>query len=170
MKKLIKRLFGYDIQDDRKVWMYRAVATQANAAGGAIALDITPGAGNFIELIVGHVKNSGTNGINGYVYDSANNTVTNFAYANSGAGTSQNYPSIGSSAGASGNFSNSVGLRVYGTDKFSILQAGAGAQNDTLTIAIRCYCKSAPTISKARSTNAADVTLVETYNTVLEEL
>jgi len=155
-------------EDAPYLWRYRGVATQANAAGGAVIIDISPGAGNYLELIDAFVSNSGTNSVNVAVRDSSNNTVSIHATVASGAATATYLPSIGANAASSGAIASSVGLKVFGADKLSLYQAGAGAQNDTLTVNIRAFVRSdtAPTVSKARSTNQADVTIVETYNTV----
>jgi len=150
------------------LWKYRGVATQANAAGGAIVFDITPGDGNYLELIAARPVNSGTNTLLVQVLDSANNNLGLLGTLGSAAGLQMHLPSIGANANATANVMNSTGLRVLGTDKLVFLQGAAGLQNDTLTVSIRAYVRSstAPTVSKARSTNAADVTIVETYNTV----
>ena len=165
---MTKKLPGGNKDDALYLWSYRAVATQTNAAGGAIVIQFTPGAGNYVQLIQANAINSGTNTAICQVRDSAGNNLGTLANIASAATTGFSLPSIGAVATTSGNTANSQGIRIYGTDQLRIYQSGAGVQNDTLIVSWRMYIRSstAPTVSKANSTNAADVTLVETYNTV----
>lgn len=162
-----KPMMGFNKNDAAYVWQYRVVATQTNAAGGAIVLDITPGAGNYMLPINGYFNNSGNNGMYARILDSNNNNMGNIARVAAAAGTNVSVPALGAAAATTNNTSS--GLQpIYTVDKLSIYQDGAGVQNDTLTVAIRCYCRSKPTVSVARSTNPGDVTVVETYNELIE--
>ena len=146
-------------------WLYQArrVATQANVAGGAVKVDITPAAGQTLKLIAADMINSGTNAAICSILDEDNAAATNIlANVASGAATRYSLPSIGSAATATGNATNSTDVIIMAGQKLSFWQSGAGAQNDTLTVAVVLELIGSgvePTWSKARSTNEADVTL-----------
>ena len=144
------------------LWQSRIVFTQTNAAGGAIVADYSTATGQYAELVMLRAINSGTNDLNIKVYDEDNADASGLLAAiASGAGTNCALPSIGASAGTSNHIANSVGLKILPGQKLSVYQTGAGAQNDTLTIGVALMLynlDTEPTISKARSTNAADVT------------
>lgn len=145
-------------------WIYQArrVATQANAAGGAMTIDITLAAGQLARLIACRVNNSGTNGLVINENDEDNATGFNMMVVGSGAATAGYIPSIGTAANASGNVGNSSGFVLPSGAELTISQTVAGIQNDTLTIYIVLELFNLPTIptwSKARSVNQADVTL-----------
>lgn len=145
----------------RYLWTARRVATQANPAGGAIALDITFGANCVAELVNALQVNSGTNTCAIWTMDEDFANMGRMAVVGSAAGTSVYVPSIGTDASVSANRINSTGIIVGPGQNFSILQSGAGAQNDTMTVGV-CFLlttNETPTWSVARSTNPANVTL-----------
>ena len=132
--------------------------TQANAAGGAVKVDILPGAGSSYEIMLARITNSGTNGIIAAAKDTSAVEIARFKNVSSGAATTANLPLTGTDVTSSAASATSEGRWIAGTDTLSIEQTAAGAQNDTLRITIRIRVKGAlPTVSKARSTNAADV-------------
>ena len=145
-------------------WAYQArrVATQANAAGGAVVIDISPAAGQAFRVVAVYGKNSGTNVIQCRVLDEDNAANTYLAYLGSAAANYFHLPFSGSTTTSSGNIGSSQGLMVCPGQKLEISQTGAGAQNDTLTVAVTLELigsATEPTWSVARSTNAGDVTL-----------
>ena len=148
-------------------WLYQArrVATQANVAGGAVIVDISPAAGQTVRLVSLGARNSGTNTLNIFIYDEDNAINPYQAYlanVGSAAGNTFHLPSLGSAASASANIESSQNIYVAAGQKLSIVQTGAGAQNDTLTVAVTLVLIGSsvePTWDKSRSTNAADVTL-----------
>lgn len=148
------------------VWAYRAVLTQANAAGGAIKADFTPGQagtrGSMYRLLSLAGTNSGTNGLEIYHRDEDNNTVRQLAGVASAAGVNVAIPQTTSLAQTSTLISDSSGqpILVSGNDYLSVEQTAAGAQNDTLTVMARFLLRGRPPlVTKARSTNAANVTI-----------
>lgn len=152
----------------------RRVATQANAAGGAIVVDITCAAGQMMRIESAYAANSGTNTLQMKVHDGDNAMRAYLANVGSAASNYLSIPSPGAAASASGNLVDSKDLYVLAGEKFTIMQGAAGAQNDTMTIAvvIELYGSAAePTWSKARSTNEANVTLaastISAANTLL---
>jgi len=137
--------------------------TQANVAGGAIVVEIVPGSGNAFMSPDGGIINSGTNGISYRLFTVAGGTAIKALNSNlaSGAGT---VLYVGTSAGtatkSSGQGSGDLGQVVAGTQALRIEQTVAGAQNDTFRILLTIRVKGGlPTVSKANSTNQADVTV-----------
>ena len=148
----------------RPVVLYQArrVATQANAAGGAVVIDITPAAGQTIRLISLVATNSGTNDMVVETVDEDNARSGYFGAVASAAAVKINLPTIGAAGSSSSNLATSENLRIPVGEKLVVKQSGAGAQNDTLTVAVVLELignGTEPTWSKARSTNEADVTL-----------
>lgn len=144
------------------IWAHQSVFTQANAAGGAIVVDFTPGQGDAMVVLHANGLNSGTNTIQIAAYDEDNNRITVYSGIASGATTRGAIPqTVSNSATSSATIDSSDpdSRLFHGDDKFTIEQTGAGAQNNTLTINIRAKIRGRPpAISKARSTNQADVT------------
>ena len=145
-------------------WIYQArrVATQANAAGGAIVIDISLASGQCGRLIAAYTNNSGNNSLYVEIQDEDNAYTTSIGSVGAAAANTLRLPSIGSAASATGNVANSTGLIIPSGAKLTFRQAGAGVQNDTLTVGIVLELFNLPTVptwSKDRSTNAADVTL-----------
>ena len=144
-------------------WLYQArrVATQANVAGGAVTVDITVAAGQTAKLIAVYGANSGTNSLFIVGVDEDNNASFSLAGVGSAAANILRAPNVGSVGSASNNLLYSDGFIIGPGQKLSIYQSGAGAQNDTLTVAVVLLLSTftEPTWDKSRSTNAADVTL-----------
>ena len=151
-----------DLEMSEAIATMDATWTQANVAGGAVVIEIVPGAGSSLEVLGGRVVNSGTNSIIAETRSAAGGLGMPIHYSiASGAGTvlhfSRGKVNTSETAGASGALGDGV---VAGTQAFTIRQAGAGAQNDTLRILMTIRVKGAlPTVSKANSTNQADVTV-----------
>ena len=143
------------------LYQARRVATQANVGGGAVIVDIALGAGQVGWIELSTFTNSGTNGLFVDVLDEDNMIVGRLAGIASAAGNALRVPSIGTAASASLNVNESVRRYLGPGMKWSIYQTGAGAQNDTLTVAVTLFLSTntEPTWDKSRSTNAADVTL-----------
>ncbi len=151
------------MSEQHATWIYQArrVATQANVAGGAVKVDISLAGGQIARLISAFVSNSGTNDMTLAVADEGNNTLFNGGTIASGAARGSSWPNIGT-ATVHSNIANSTGVVIPSGTKLAIYQTGAGAQNDTLTIAIVLELfnlSTIPTWDKSRSTNAADVTI-----------
>lgn len=152
--------------EEYAIWIYRAVITQANIAGGAIVLDLVPALGDeFIPLWVEAV-NSGTNTLQIGELDEDNNIHLMVAVA-SAAASSASIPRASQSDSADSartGYPYPIPIRGHASGAVShgltIRQTGAGAQNDTLTIQVRGLVKGrAPSVGKDRSTNQADVTI-----------
>ena len=143
-------------------WMYQArrVATQANAAGGKVLVDIAVPSGTVARLVVARADNSGTNSIAWRLYDEDDELMATLGVVGSAGATNLSVPTIGT-APATNNNIHSLGQLIPPGAKFTAEQSGAGAQNDTLTIAIILLMSSPvePTWVKTRSTNVADVTI-----------
>lgn len=145
-------------------WIYQArrVATQANAAGGAQKIDISIASGQLARVISAKCLNSGTNGISIFLADEDNANHCGLSTIGSGAGTYISLPAAPGSNTSSTANADAKGMLLAAGQKLSFEQTGAGAQNDTFTIAITLELfnkMDAPTWDKSRSTNAADVTL-----------
>ncbi len=146
------------------MWMYRTVFTQTNGAGGAIVVDIVPIQGTTMIVVLAKGANDGTNTLDMTRIDEDNNEVARFVDVASAGSTAGIFPQTHSAAATSASIIDSTSLeaRIFrADDKLSIFQTGAGASNDTLTIAIRALLSSAerPIVSKGRSTNQGDVTI-----------
>lgn len=144
------------------LWQSRIVFTQTNAAAGAMKVDYSAASGQVIRLVSADAVNSGNNSLLITVRDEDNAAHINIlANISAAAGTRACLPSIGSVATTTANSINSKGLLLLPGQKLCFEEGAAGAQNDTLTIALGFllyHLATEPTISKARSTNAADVT------------
>lgn len=144
--------------------------TQANAAGGAIIVDIANALSSRFVVLEFEAINSGTNAIQTNVTDSANKVVGSFGNIASGAGTVQNWPT-GSTVTSTAAVSPSNDPRfliIAGTDRLTVQQTGAGAQNDTFRLTCRLLVYGAvPTLSVTRSTNAGNVSATAGSATVL---
>lgn len=157
-------------------WIYQArrIAQQTNAAGGAITIDIAANAGQIIRLLALKALNSGNNGLYVNVYDEDNALANKYAIIGAAAATTCHLPAIGTDASTSNNNASSIDLILAPGEKLSIVQSGAGVQNDTLTVAVKMELfnvRTSPTWDKSRSTNQADVTLaastISTANTTM---
>ncbi len=149
---------------DWGMWFYRAVFTQTNGAGGAMVVDFAPVAGMTMIVMSVVGENSGTNSLRIERTDEDNIDRPWFADISSGAGTFASIPQTLSFAGTSSVMvdTTSAEVRTFReNDRLTILQLGAGAQNDTLTISLRAFLSSAerPVVVKGRSTNPGDVTI-----------
>lgn len=154
-------------------WAYRASTAQANGAGGAIVLDITPAVGETMIIMEASGSNSGTNGVRIERTDEDSNIAARYVDVAS-AGTSKGaLPQEASGSTTNTLVVTSVPMeaRLFrGDDLFTIKQTGAGAQNDTLIIVVRAFLSEAtmPTVAKGRSTNPGDVTIAAaTENKIL---
>ncbi len=145
------------------LWSYRVVVTQANGAGGAIVVDLSPVAGMTMIVASFSALNSGNNGLILTSRDEDVNEGQRFIEIASAGQTSATIPrGIEGSASQLNTDSIPMETRIYrASDRFSVQQTGAGAQNDTLTLMMRALLSSAerPLVSKGRSTNPSDVTI-----------
>ncbi len=143
------------------LWQYRVSVAQANGAGGAITVDIVAVAGESMKVQLAMGLNSGTNGLVIQLTDTGDNLITEWLNIASGAGTKGVIPRMENDLTASSFRSSSHDIWIREQDKLTIRQTGAGAQNDTLVVAVRAFlsCAERPIVLKARSTNAADVTI-----------
>lgn len=160
---LQENFVGVRLHDDVTfIYQARRVATQANVGGGPVIIDVSLATGQIARIIGGRALNSGTNTALGYIIDEDNAVTTTIGTTTSGAGSNSQYPSIGSGATATANIASSVDFILPAGAKLSFQQSGAGAQNDTFTVALILELLNDPTIptwDKSRSTNPADVTL-----------
>lgn len=162
-------------------WLYQAqrVTTNTNAAGGQILIDITVPAGTTAKLIAlnAYMVTTGTHTFYAYLEDEDfTGTNHNVLLANTGAAAASKafaLPSIGTASNASGSIANSLGLLIGPGSSITIDAAAAsGVANDHVDIFVILLMSTptAPTWSKARSANAADVTIaastISTANTL----
>ena len=141
-----------------------ATWTQANVAGGAVVVEIVPGAGSSMDVLRVRAVNSGTNTLRmGAFTAAAGGEVNRYIDVASGAATNAAFPRLQGTAQTSSSAqadANVAGVRISGTQAFRVSQTGAGAQNDTIQILMEIRVRGAlPTVSKANSTNQADVTV-----------
>jgi len=139
-------------------WSWAGTATQSNAAGGAVLIDVTAGIGNVVHILYAGVVGvyGASDDISMFIVDEDNNQVVFYAQ-HTGTGTRNlsfpraptNIDSTTSSAFVSG----MGGVRLVGADvKFSIGSLTALAQNDTVQLLLWAWVKNqAGTISVARS-------------------
>lgn len=154
------------------IWAFRASVAQANGAGGAIVLDVSPSAGNAIIVMWARGVNSGTNTLQILRTDEDNNQGPFLSSIGSGGATVGTIPRAFTSLTTS-DFIDSTDIlaRTFrGDDRLTIQQTGAGAQNDTLILDLRAFLSSSllPSVAKGRSTNQGDVTIAApTVNKIL---
>jgi len=161
-----------DARDTTWIYQARRVATQANAAGGAIKIDISVASGQIARLICAYVANSGTNDMTILLLDEDAANACVLGTVASGAARTANLPTIGLSV-TNANFATSEGFIIPSGAMLSFGQTGAGAQNDTMTvyICLELFNNSTiPTWSKARSTNEANVTLAASTISTANEI
>ncbi len=154
------------------LWAFRASVAQANGAGGAIIVDTEPAVGDTMIVIQAEGVNSGTNNLIIQRNDEDDELSGRFVNIASGAGTVGSIPRSMQSVTTTPLIDSSypINLMFRGDDYLSILQTGAGSQNDTLLVTIRALLSSSalPTVTKTRSTNAGDVTIsTPTVNKIL---
>ncbi len=145
----------------RYTWIYQArrVATQGNAAGGAIVIDIAVAQPARLISCLGF--NSGSNTVSIDIVDEDNALTCRLGSVGAAPGTICSVPRTYTSSLSSPQIT-SVGVFIAPGQKLSCYQSNAGAQNDTLTVALVLELFNSPeepTWSKDRSTNATDVTL-----------
>ena len=152
-----------DLEMPESIASMDATWTQANVAGGAVVVEIVSGVGSALEVIGGRVINSGTNTILVETRTAAGGTGAPIHHSvASGAATTIH---IGTGHLGTGEVTGSTagtGDRciVSGTEAYTCRQSGAGAQNDTFRVILRIRVKGAlPSVSKANSSNQADVTV-----------
>lgn len=136
------------------------VATQGNGAGGAVVIDLSFASAS--RLVMLSVLNSGTNTLGITANDEDFARLAKLGYAGSALANAYSLPSIGANASTSDNNASCVGLLFPAGSVLTLEQAGAGAQNDTMTVAFVFEVLGIPepvVWSKARSTNQADVAL-----------
>jgi len=149
-------------QENTVIYQARRVATQANAAGGKIIIDINGNPGQIMRIVSLLAYNSGTNTLNIMIVDEDWGSGPRCGYLASAAGNSMALPSIGSPATATSNSIDTNNLLIAPGQYLSIQQSEAGIQNDTLTVYLTLELfnsRTAPNWSIIRSTNAGNVTL-----------
>ena len=143
------------------LYQARRVATQANAGGGAIIVDVALASGQIARGVMGRViLGSANNGISLNVVDEDNSAAVFIGTVATGANRNAQFPSVGQTVGMD-NASFTGNLYLGPGQKFSSANMGVGAAGDTMTLAIQMWLNTPvePTWSKERSTNPADVTL-----------
>src|SRR3990172_3457934 len=153
-----------DLEMSEAVATMDATWTQANVAGGAVVVEIVPGAGSSMDVLRVRAVNSGTNTLRMAAFTAAaGGEVNRYIDVASGAATNAAFPRLPGTAQTSSSAqadANVAGVRISGTQAFRVSQTGAGAQNDTIQILMEIRVRGAlPTVSKANSTNQADVTV-----------
>jgi hypothetical protein len=155
---------GVFMPEDWAYATFNVALKQSNVAGGAIVIDITPGTGNVMVVADGRVLVSiGTNAflllkssVSGSVY---------YGSVPSTSGAAMSFPAMAVSTTQTGTtaaaLSSQQTMIFYGTDSLTVQESLAGAQNDQLQLSVRCLIKGGlPTVSFARSTNPADVSVI----------
>lgn len=137
---------------------------QGNAAGGAVIVEIVPGAGNKFKLVGGILLNSGTNTLEAFLLNAAGgSTIIDLGAVASAASSSLSLPLVPAAAAVtqtSGTKGSSLGLEVSALQALRVSQGAAGAQTDKFRIRMSIeVIGRPPSVSKANSTNEADVTV-----------
>ncbi len=145
------------------LWQYRASIAQANAGGGAIVVDFFPLQGVTMIVLWARGTNSGTNSLQIVTTDEDNIVNPFWSSIASAAGSVGTVPRT-FNATTDSDFIDTTDMAVRmirANDGLTIRQTGAGAQNDTLVVELRALLSSPERalVSKARSTNQADVTI-----------
>ena len=152
-----------DLELGEAVALMDVTYTQANVAGGAIVVEIVPGSGNAFIVTASKVTNSGTNTLRQEIESGlAGASMNRYSELASGAGNISSVPQSAANGASSGALTASIPTPalVPGTLAWKIYHTGAGAQNDTLRVQMLIRVKGAlPTVSKANSTNQADVSV-----------
>lgn len=145
----------------RSFYQFSIDFQQTNAAGGSIVVDITPATGQILRLVHMVPANSGTNTISAAVLNEDNEEVFFLGGLASAAALELVLPRSGVAALGDHVEGDSKDCEILQGEKLTVYQTAAGLQNDHLYLrgALELIgVRSAPTITKARSTNAADVT------------
>jgi hypothetical protein len=136
---------------------------QNNAGGGKLAVDVSPGTGNEMEVLYGIVNvTTGTHGIFiGWNSSSTGSNLTNWSTVASVATPNITFPRYGSITGAT-ETSGAVGwpLRpiISGTHALTMQASGTGAQNDVVRFTLIVRVKGA--VPTAISTNSGGTVAV----------
>lgn len=157
-----------------KVWYQyhaRRVATQGNAAGGAIVLDLTCTVPFYVLRL--SAINSGTNTLRVAIGDEDGNTIAMWGSLSSAAANNLTIPRSYTATTSTIVIDSSHLLSnlVAPGSTLTVFQSEAGVQNDTLAVSIQCLMQRQEPLTwdKSRSTNAANVTLatstISTTNT-----
>jgi hypothetical protein len=153
-------------------WAFKSVFKQTNAGGGAINIDISPGLGSeFIwnSVMVGPDDYAAATSCL-LMVQSGEATPTYVILLGSESIDNQrvSWPSSELSAadGPADTTSEMVRL-VSGSDKL-VIYVDLATQNEEVTLVVRARIRGVkPTVSKARSANAADVTQTDAYDLVI---
>ena len=161
----------------RMKWFYqgRRVNTQTAGGGGALVTRLQIPSGQVAVLVSANIVGtlSAGSALVGAIWDEDGAEALSIGDIAAGATRSMRLPSIGTSATASGNCSNSVGLKV-GPGQIIRFAAGAALNTETLTVAITLLLSSpvepawdttgsAGTPSLAASTISAANTMQEVF-------
>lgn len=149
------------------IWAYRAVATENNAGGGTLTLDIEPTVGYLLLpkiIMVGRDNYGAARTISGYVYDKDGNDIYRF-FSQGLDNQAIVVPTSGDLIAANNDGALHSPIRIQGPDLLKF-QAGAVAQTETFTLAIRALIFGRkPTVTWSSSGTLGTVTT--TYNEVL---
>ena len=147
-------------------WLYQArrQATNTNAAGNPIIIDISLAAGQVAKLVKGFVQQSTTATHTLLaIHNDEDNVGPPIAYVAAAAAASEvRLPSIGTAANASANIMSSQGLMLGPGEKLTCQTGGASAAaNDTLAVSVSLLLSTPtiPTWDTTRSTDTAQITL-----------
>lgn len=157
-------------------WIYQArrVATDANAAGNPMIVDVSLASGQLARLISAQCVSVtvATHTLACYLLDEDNAIHAPLALRVTAATNSFNLPSIGVVSSDTNNLINSVGLIIPSAAKLAF-QTGTASANagDTLTIGMVLELfnvNTVPTWVHTRSTDTANITLAA--NTIAAEI
>jgi hypothetical protein len=153
---------------DNPWYLYQArrVATNASANGNPIILDIAIPTGVVAKLQAGYVlqTTAGTHALSVTLLDEDNALMGNYGSAATAASLNLSLPVPFSTAAATGNGANSVGMMIGPGQKLTFATTGASANaNDAMTVGLVLLLSQPiePTWSYARSTDAANITLAD---------
>jgi len=151
-----------DLEMSEAVAQMNVTYQQGNAAGGAIKVEVSPGAGSSFTVLSAKALNSGTNTLELATETAAGGTLlATYVAIGSAAALVGSLPQSTTNSSSSSRLAASLTPPVVtGTQAFEIFQSAAGLQNDTLQVLMMIRVKGAlPSVSKANSTNQADVTV-----------
>jgi|SRR3990167_3786164 len=152
-------------------WSWTGTATQANAAGGVVVIDVTAGIGNVLQIM--YARAVGSFALSDFVrfitVDEDNVFIAIHSSATATPTANTTFPRANTDVDSttSGATVSASTIDLAGPDQKFVAESSAIAQNDTVQLLLWAWVKHGPgTISVARSTGsvaAPTVTVNEVY-------
>lgn len=153
-------------------WSWTGTATQSNAAGGVVIIDVTAGLGNVLRVLYAHAVGTfvAADTLTLVLSDEDNNAIVNYSGPTASGTVDMTFPRAATNVDSTTNTnaaSSLKGVELAGPDLKYHVETSALAQNDTVQLLLWTWVKNqAGTISVARSTGtvaAPTVTVNEVY-------